>query len=37
MKNFFLSGRFFLPLSISLLVLSTLSCGGQPKAVEGFC
>jgi hypothetical protein len=35
MKNFFLSGRIFLPLSISLLVLSTLSCGGQPKAVRG--
>lgn len=34
MKNFFLSGRF-LPLSISILVLSTLNCGEKPKAKRG--
>jgi len=35
MKNFFLSRRFFLSLSISFLVLQTLSCGGPPKVARG--
>jgi hypothetical protein len=35
MKNFFLSGRLFLTLSILPLVLPVLSCGGQPKVAKG--